>query len=166
MKYLKSYNESIRHLLKPKDEVEVSKNIEIRDNIYKQQYKCKYNILRFLESIDFKFDYPIELNEEPGWFDRIGDILITDFIKEHKKIIPNFNNLSHSKQDEEWDNSINNIIKPKIEEILNQFNFKLNDDGFKYGQGDLLLEFSTPYDDLLKFSKDNFKIVSDKFLKK
>lgn len=89
-----------------------------------------------------------------------------DFIKEHKRIIPNFNKLSYDEQNIAWDKSINNIIKPKIKEILNQYDFKLNDDGIKYGQGDLLIEFSTPYDELLKFSKSNFKIVSDKFIKK
>jgi len=89
----------------------------------------------------------------------LWEITENDFIQD-------FNKLSYDEQNIAWDKSINNIIKPKIKEILNQYDFKLNDDGIKYGQGDLLIEFSTPYDELLKFSKSNFKIVSDKFIKK
>lgn len=157
--------ESIKDYLKPKEISDINKIIDIRDKIYQDQHKCKYDILIYLTSIGFKFDYPIELKTEPTMFDSIGKIVITDFIKEHKKIIPNFNNLSYVGQDKAWDDSIDEIIS-EIDVIMFKYDFSLKYKGVKYGQGDLLLEFITKYDDLLTYSKNVPKVISDQMLKK
>ena len=160
-KFEQFINESIKDYLKPKD---ISNVIDIRDQIYMDQNKCKYDILLYLTSIGFKFNYPIELNTTPNMFDMIGSILITDFIKEHRKSMPNFNRLTTSQQDTVWDDRMDNYIIPKIKEIFIQFGFEF--ESVSYGGGDLKITFSTPHDNLLTYSKNVPRCVSDTMIKK
>jgi hypothetical protein len=121
MKIIK-FNESVRDLMKPKSEEYINSVKNELNEIYVNQQKVKYKILKYLESIGFDFSYNTERikedNFEPGWNAIIGIIYIDDFIKEHKKSLSNFNSLSYSKQDEVWDKNMDMNIKPNIIKIL------------------------------------------------
>ncbi len=172
MKNLKTYklfvNESIRDKMLPKSEEEINSVKNELNEIYINQQKVKYKILKYLESIGFNFSYNTERikeeNFEPELFAIIGIICIDDFIKEHKKSLPNFNSLSYSKQDEVWDKNMNMNIKPNIIKILEEFNFSPLKD-ITYGNGDMRIDFKTPYDDKFAYSKKYPKIVLDTMTK-
>jgi len=53
MIYIKTYNESIRHLLKPKSEEDISKSIEKLSPSEKLQYACEYGVMwLFKQALD------------------------------------------------------------------------------------------------------------------
>jgi hypothetical protein len=127
------------------------KESEISDELIINQNKAKYDIIKFLISLGFyqNTEYNIHYNKEtnfkPNPSDYVGTFSIVDFIKEHKKYLSKKYNVSpYSITDRMWDESLNDVIKPKIIDILSKYDFELVENPFSYGQGDLLVKIKTP----------------------
>jgi len=158
-------NESLRDHMKPKSEDEINKFKDEINNVYIKQEKANYEFLKYLESIGFTFDYDTERikndNFEPQLSSQIGNFLITDFIKEHKKVLYKSEEFKSMWIDDAWEKNMDNNIKPKLIKILDSYGFILKPTGMRYGGGDLLVEFTVPEDSKYQKIKRYPKLISD-----
>lgn len=136
-------NNITRKALKYKfdDELELTKPMIINQN------KVKHELLQYLVGLglyknpDFNISYNKDNNFEPGYSDRLGSIIIPDFIPEFRKYVLN---LYHNTSDQNWDNTFN-IFKNNVQKILTKYGLELTDGNqFQYKYGDLLISLKTP----------------------
>jgi hypothetical protein len=151
-------HESVRDRMTPKSKEDIKNLEELRHMTFVNQNKAKYDVLDELVDMGFNFDSNLKRTLEPGFADTIGSFVIFDFIKEHKKVIPNFNRLSYSEQNKSWDDSMKGITDI-IKNTLSKYDFELKE--LLFGNGDLLVKFTTSVDDLLYSSVGVPKIVTD-----
>jgi len=79
MKYLKTYNESIKHLLKPKSEEEISKQLDSLGYWDKLLVACKYGLIdivkqleSYIKGLPEDHNYPLVLASKYGNIDIVN----------------------------------------------------------------------------------------------
>ncbi|MFA5586770.1 MAG: hypothetical protein WDA02_09645 [Saccharofermentanales bacterium] len=156
MKHIKTYNESIKHLLKPKNEGDILKSIKEKPDTNKYILSLIYDMNWLSEFINVDELKTTQITYEQ--YDRLLYFSVRSFTYEEKTIINNNIETNDKKERKYYTyNDISSLyINHKQEWIVNKYDkFILVRLNYRDENGTVLLYFCPNLDELIKLLKIN-----------